>query len=78
MCNNTKLHKYQSMMQSKTILESCLHQHLTERRSLSSCPQLTAKISTARLAWERSAPLIMLKNGCVGESMALGLRFVPC
>ncbi|GMK57874.1 hypothetical protein CspeluHIS016_0407080 [Cutaneotrichosporon spelunceum] len=30
MCNNTKLHKYQSMMHSKTILESCLHQHLTE------------------------------------------------
>ncbi|BEI86620.1 hypothetical protein CcaverHIS002_0609070 [Cutaneotrichosporon cavernicola] len=30
MCNNTKLHKYQSMMHSKTILESYLHHHLTE------------------------------------------------
>lgn len=30
MCNKTKLHKYQVMMNSKTILESCLHQHLTE------------------------------------------------
>lgn len=32
MCNRTKLHKYQAMMHSKIILESCLHLHLTERK----------------------------------------------
>jgi ATP-dependent DNA helicase HFM1/MER3 len=76
MCNNNKLYKYQSMMHSKTILESCLHQHLTERTSMR-MTRLTVKTSTARSAWERSAPLRTRRHGYVGHSSACAFARTP-
>lgn len=50
MCERAQVARYQQMLDARTVLESCLHENLTERKELGSVVQLIFQTSTARSA----------------------------
>lgn len=49
MCERAQVSRYQQMLESRMVLESCLHENLTERKSFQFClSRLTRQTSTVR------------------------------